>query len=291
MGARRHELVDQCFAQIDQLRGGYFHDRPELRAAFAAIPREHFVPARVWWHRRGADGRFPVLDRTRDPERWLQAVYTADAPLITQIADGAIRAEDGPTACDDFTSSISCPSVVVNMLHHLNPRPGDRILEIGTGTGYNAALLAHLVGAANLVTLESSAPLAERARATLAALANGGPMPEVVVADGELGHKTSAPYTGLISTASVQEVPAAWPAQIAEGGVIVVPVATPFGTDALARLVCDGKGSATGSLVAAVSFMRVRGQRQPRPWRELGWPRLPDFELSTGPQGQRVHQR
>ncbi|MEU7159683.1 protein-L-isoaspartate(D-aspartate) O-methyltransferase, partial [Streptomyces chrestomyceticus] len=115
-------LREECAAGIS--RYGYFDDQEWLRDAFLAVPREHFVPRRVWLPKTGEDGRYPVLDREEQPEQWLRAVYRPLAALITQIADGAVRIEDGPTSNSDFTSSISCPAVVVNMLRHLDPQPG-----------------------------------------------------------------------------------------------------------------------------------------------------------------------
>ncbi|GGP78680.1 MULTISPECIES: methyltransferase domain-containing protein [Streptomyces] len=286
MDERQH--VEQCMEIIDTYRGGYFNGRPWLRDAFESIPRSHFVPDRVWWPERDTDGLYPVFDRTADPERWLEAVYTPTAALITQIADGKISPKDGPTESSDFTSSISCPAVVVQMLHHLDPQPGEKVLEIGTGTGYNAALLAHRVGAGHLTTVEIDPSTAEQARATLHI--RDAPAPHVFVADGEGGYTPHAPYDRLISTACVQRIPPAWLEQVKPGGVILTPVATPFGDDALTLLTVDDVGHAKGRLVAAVRFMRVRSQRQRRPWRELGWPRLPDFELTAGPDGQSIRQ-
>ncbi|CAM5527957.1 MULTISPECIES: methyltransferase domain-containing protein [Streptomyces] len=278
-------LRRQCMDTIDTYQGGYFHDRPWLRTAFAATPREHFTPDRVWWHQRAEDGRYPVLDRHADPDQWLQAVYTADAALVTQIADGAVRVEDGPTTSNDFTSSLSCPLVVVNMLHHLDPQPGDAVLEIGTGTGYSTALLAARVGARNITTVEIDATIAERARDKLNGL---GLAPTVVVGDGEQGHPARASYDRLISTAAVQRIPPAWLDQMSTDGTILTPLATPFGSDALALLRCDGHGAAEGRLVAAVNFMPVRGQRGHRRWRDLGWFRFPDLHVTVDHDGQDI---
>ncbi|WP_226048767.1 hypothetical protein [Streptomyces rimosus] len=83
----------------------------------------------------------------------------------------------------------------------------------------------------------------------------------------------------MISTAAVQRIPPAWLDQMSAGGTILTPLATPFGSDALALLRCDGHGAAEGRLVAAVNFMPVRGQRGHRQWRDLGWFRFPDLRV------------
>ncbi|WP_218951896.1 rRNA adenine N-6-methyltransferase family protein [Amycolatopsis anabasis] len=117
----------------------------QWRDAFAATPRALFVPRRAWQVRD--TGALAEIDQDADPEAWVRAVYS-DIPIITQVDDGA---EDG-----DGRSSSSCsmPSVVFTMLDQLDVSPGTRVLEIGTGTGWNAALLADRLGAENVVSIE-----------------------------------------------------------------------------------------------------------------------------------------
>ncbi|WP_246033367.1 methyltransferase domain-containing protein [Streptomyces hundungensis] len=255
---------------LDARDGGHFHGRPWLREAFLRVPREQFIPDRVWWPWPGKDGLHPVLDRTVRPREWMRAVYTAQASLITQVDDGRVRPEEGPTKAE-FTSAASCPAVVVDMLHYLDPGPQDVVLEIGTGSGYSTALLAQRVRPANLVTMEIDTRLADLAREKLAGF---GLRPTVVAGDAEQGHGERAPYTRIISTAAVRQVPQSWLLQAAPGAVIVVPLNGPFGHDALLRLVADGRGNGEGRLVSGVAFMKLRGQRRPVPYADLGWPAM-----------------
>ncbi|MCI3927881.1 methyltransferase domain-containing protein [Streptomyces sp. AN091965] len=275
----------ECADEIDRYECGHFHDRPWLREAFLAVPREAFVPERVWWpHRSPEDGLFPLLDRRTKADQWLRAVYRARSPLITQIADGAVPPH-GPTECGDFTGSISCPAVVVDMLHHLDPQPGERILEIGTGTGYNTALLAERAGAAAITSIEIDKDLAEHAETVLRA---AGCVPRLVVGDGEEGHPPGAPYDRLISTVAVRQLPQAWVDQVRPGGVILAPLDSPFQCDGLARLTVDGQGRATGSFVGAVDFMKTRGQRAVRSYADLGWPTWSGYRVTVESGEQRV---
>ncbi|MEV0263004.1 rRNA adenine N-6-methyltransferase family protein [Streptomyces sp. NPDC050617] len=259
------DLRARCADEIEARNGAAF-GQPWLRTAFLTVPREEFVPDRVWWAHPRTDGLYHVIDRAERPRAWLKAAYVPLAALITQIADGRVRAEDGPTDCCAFTSSLSCPAVVVDMLHHFAPQPGDRVLEIGTGSGYNTALLTHRAG--EVVSVEIDRGLAERAAATLRRL---GHAPLVVCADGEQGYAAGAPYDRVLSTVAVRAIPPAWPRQVRAGGVIVTPLATPFACDVLCRLVCDGQGGATGILIKSIVFMKTRGQRTEIPFAELGW--------------------
>jgi protein-L-isoaspartate O-methyltransferase len=262
-----------------------------LRELFLAVPREDFVPSRVWWPQPDGQGRYPLLDRDRDPRRWMEAVYDPHTAVITQVDDGRVRPEDGATTSSAWSSSASAPSVVVQMLRHASPAPGDRVLEVGTGTGYNTRLLSlrvtgeHHGGAGGVTSVEVDERLAAAAREQLAA---AGDTAKVITGDGAAGHLEGAPYDLLISTVCVQQIPPAWAAQVRAGGRILTPVATPMGTDALALLVPDGRGEARGPLVAAVDFMMVREQRRLQPWSTAGWPRLLDFTINVGPGGQHV---
>ncbi|MGI5350275.1 methyltransferase domain-containing protein [Streptomyces sp. CA-250714] len=204
------------------------------RPALEAMPRHRFIPAQVWRH-----GERTPVDRETDPDSWWNLVYR-DEPVITQ------RAPDGTP-----TSSSSKPSIVAVMLHHLDPQPGDAVLEIGTGTGWNAALLAHRSGPDRVTTLEVDPVLARSAEQ---ALRQAGQTTRVVCADGERGWPNAAPYQRIVLTCSVRTVPAALLVQSAPGAVIVAPI---WGAG-LAPLTADGDGTAQGRFVAGADFMPSR---------------------------------
>lgn len=120
-------------------------------------------------------------------------------------------------------SSASAPGTVAEMLEQLDVRPGHRILEIGAGTGYNAALLAHLAGPAGHVTTIDIIPeVAEQARQHLAAAGYGNV--QVICGDGVFGHAQNAPYDRIVVTAGAWDIPPAWTTQAAPGGRMVVPL-------------------------------------------------------------------
>ncbi len=120
------------------------------RGAFRAVPRHLFVPDLIWRRPAGGHGLEP-LRRTDQPDTWLATVYRDDF-VVTQINDGPM-AVDGASDVE-YTSSTSMPSVVAEMLAALRVEPGMSALEIGTGTGWNAALLAHRLGGQNVTSVE-----------------------------------------------------------------------------------------------------------------------------------------
>jgi protein-L-isoaspartate(D-aspartate) O-methyltransferase len=128
-------------------------------------------------------------------------------------ADEALPIEAGQT--------ISQPFMVARMTELLEVQPGDRILEIGTGSGYQAAVLARL--GARVTSFERQATLVPSARARLRDLGLGD-LVEVRVADGSLGDPAGAPWDGIIVTAAAPSIPNALREQLAEGGHLVVPV-------------------------------------------------------------------
>lgn len=172
---------------VDQLRADGHARTSAVETALRTVPRHVFVP-----------------------EASLEDAY-ANAPVhIKYDTDG---------------TSISCasqPGVVALMLDQLDAQPGERILELGAGTGYNAGLLAHLVGeSGHVTTLDVDDDLVEGARARLAAA--GITNAEAVTRDGALGYAEGAPYDRIIATVGAHGVPHAWLQQLAPGGRLLVP--------------------------------------------------------------------
>ena len=113
------------------------------------------------------------------------------------------------------------PSIVAVMLDRLQVTEGDRVLEIGTGTGYNAALLCARLGDHQVTSVEvDEVTAAEAARH----LAEAGYRPTLVVGDGAAGHEDNAPYDRIIATCAISRIPRAWIEQLADGGLIVAPL-------------------------------------------------------------------
>lgn len=132
----------------------------------------------------------------------------------------------------DCGQTISQPTVVALMTEALELKPTHKVLEVGTGTGYHAAILGNIVG--HVVTLERFRTLAEAAARRLDRL--GLTNVEVFIADGRLGYPAGAPFDRIVLNAAVSEVPPALLAQLAPGGMLVAPVGPPEGTQVLTRL-------------------------------------------------------
>ncbi|ARQ72244.1 hypothetical protein CAG99_09050 [Streptomyces marincola] len=169
---------------------------------------------------------------------YLDGVYSDDA-LTTQTDDKGIP-----------NSSSSAPSLMLAMLDALDVRPGDTVFELGTGTGYNAALLCARLGAERVVSVDVDARLVEAARDRLAEL---GYFPTLAAGDGAAGYPEKAPYDRLIATARLRHVPRAFLEQSAEGAVMVVPLG--FG---VARLTVNGTGQAHGRFLPLPAYFMPR---------------------------------
>ncbi|MGH3321290.1 MAG: methyltransferase domain-containing protein [Streptosporangiaceae bacterium] len=229
---------------------------PGWRDAYWRVPRHRFIPE-VMWVDRDRSGAYAPVHRDDDPELWWGTVYS-NSLVVTQVDDG--RSAPSGAGGAYLTSSASQPSLVFGMLRALGVTPGMRVLEIGTGTGYNAALLAARLSDRGLTTIEIDGAVGERARA---ALAGAGWHPAVIVGDGAEGYPPNAPYDRVIATCAVRRVPYAWIDQTRPGGVILTPWGTAYHNGALLRLVAGAGGTATGSFDAEASFMWIRAQRTP----------------------------
>jgi protein-L-isoaspartate(D-aspartate) O-methyltransferase len=145
------------------------------------------------------------------------------------FADNAYADQALPIACGQ---TISQPYVVAYMSEQLGVQGDHRVLEVGTGSGYQAAVLSRL--AREVVTVERYRTLAETARARLATL--GYRNVEVRVGDGLAGVPEGAPYDRIMVTAAAETIPAALVEQLAEGGAMVLPLGPHSGTQQLVKL-------------------------------------------------------
>ncbi|MEU0786689.1 methyltransferase domain-containing protein [Streptomyces sp. NPDC006173] len=206
----------------------------EWADAFASVPRHPFVPCFYEQDRAGAWQGIA----SGDPG-FLEAVYS-DTALTIQLDDQGVP-----------NSSSSQPSTMLTMLDALDVRDGHRVLELGTGTGYNTALLCHRLGDKNVTSVDIDPGLVETATRRLQ---HAGFNPTIVVGDGAQGYPGSAPYDRIISTVRLHAIPRPLLEQAAPGAVIVVPLG--YG---VIRVTMTGRGHATGRFLPTPAlFMALR---------------------------------
>ncbi|RMF80381.1 MAG: methyltransferase domain-containing protein [Chloroflexi bacterium] len=207
---------------IDTLKQQGGLNDPRLEAAFREVPRHIFLPG-------------------IDPER----AYTDDAIAVRRDDIGSV------------ISSSSQPSMMLLMLQQLRLQPGHNVLEIGAGTGYNAAIMQHIVGENGRVTsIEIDKDQADEAQDNLQRA--GMSRVQVVHADGVFGYAPRAAYDRIIATVGVWDVPRRWVQQLKPNGILVAPIAV----DPLqfsAAFVVQSDGSLLSRVNLPCGFIRLRG--------------------------------
>ncbi|NRQ30615.1 methyltransferase, FxLD system [Nonomuraea sp. NN258] len=211
-------------ALADYIRGRGTFTTERVEAAFLTVPRHLFLPGEE-----------------------LQDAY---APKVIKTKYG----QDGTAI-----SSASNPNLVAAMLEQLDLQPGQHVLEIGAGTGINAALMAELTGPdGQVVTIDIDDDIVEAARRGLRA--SGYQQVEVICGDGADGHPAGAPYDRIIVTAGAWDLPPAWWQQLATDGRMVVPlVLHPSGLTRSLALDLQQPDLMTSNSALVCGFVNMRG--------------------------------
>jgi protein-L-isoaspartate O-methyltransferase len=223
---------------------------PEWYDAVCATPRHLLVPR--WWD--PIPDSYPFVWRLRAPdsdEPWAR-VY-GDETLVTRIGERhADHAEAGEQQGGLPTSSSTLPGLIVDMLHLLDPQSADRVLDVGTGSGYSAALLGHRLGDALVSSIDIDAYLVQAARERLAGF---GRTPLIEVADATAWLPGNG-YDRIIATVSVRPIPSSWLEALRPGGRIVTTI---VGTSMVISADLGADGVARGRVQQwPASFMRAR---------------------------------
>ncbi|HSV65483.1 MAG TPA: methyltransferase domain-containing protein [Mycobacteriales bacterium] len=201
---------------------------PRWRAAFEQIPRHVFVPR---FYEDDEHGHPTMVDGA-DPaerQRWLDAIYS-DRMLVVQVLPIPDALDPTGAPATMWSSSSSMPSLMALMLEALDIQDGHRVLEIGTGTGYNAALLCHRLGESGVTSIDICPELVHEANGHLAEL---GYHPTLAVGDGLAGMPDAGPFDRIISTSATSTIPPCWIEQLRPGG----------------KIITDLRGDITGGLI------------------------------------------
>jgi protein-L-isoaspartate(D-aspartate) O-methyltransferase len=215
----RFETLRHALVENMQRRGVITDQR--IAEAFASVPRHLFLPGLA-------------------PER----VYS-DQAIITKEQDGV------------GISSSSQPAMMAIQLQQLLLEPGQRVLEIGAGTGYNAALMRFLVGPTGRVTtVDVDDDIVEAARAQVAAA--GYPDIQVILGDGGYGYAPNAPYDRIILTVGASDILPTWVEQLRPDGLLVLPINLGSGMFSVAFRTLTN-GTLISESLTPCGFIRLRG--------------------------------
>ncbi len=183
----------------------------------------------------------------------LDAMRKVERHLFVPETIRSAAYEDTPMPIG-YGQTISQPFIVAFMTYLVNPKPGDRVLEIGTGSGYQAAVLAEIVD--SVFTVEIVPQLAASSKETLISL--GYENVRVYEADGYHGIPDKAPFDAIVVTAAAEYIPPPLVEQLKDGGIMIIPVGSPFMVQNLILVQKKGGEITTRSLMAVrfVPFTR-----------------------------------
>jgi protein-L-isoaspartate(D-aspartate) O-methyltransferase len=215
-----------------------------VERAFRTVQRHRLVETFFY---RGEQGRVTVRHDPDSPRPADLEVIYADTALATRYTDGAP------------TSSSSAPSLVAEMLELLELRQGMKVLEIGAGTGYNAALMAEIVGDQRLIiTVDIQQDVVEQTRRLLGNAGYAGI--RVLARDGFEGVADTAPFDRIVATVGCSDLSPRWAEQLRDGGLMLVPLEHAQSHPLTAVRKQDGE--LRGRFVGWTGFMPVRGPLQ-----------------------------
>ena len=195
------------------------------------------------------------LGRTALNPRVLQVLASVPRHLFVPDAERDQAYENRPLPIG-YGQTISQPYIVAIMTDLLDPRPEQTALEIGTGSGYQAAVLSRLVS--RVYSMEIVEPLGEQARDRLQRL--GYDNVTVKIADGYFGWEAHAPFDIIVVTAAASHIPPPLVKQLKPGGRMIIPVGSRFMTQQLLLVVKDAQGKVTTKQILPVHFVPLTGE-------------------------------
>jgi protein-L-isoaspartate(D-aspartate) O-methyltransferase len=259
---RRGDVQQHLDRLVHELKDGGRIRSPAIERAFRTVQRHRFLREFSLWD-EATSRPIPVeFDLERPSDEALRTIYS-DQALGTRFREGMPA------------SSSSQPSVMADMLEALELGPRMRVLEIGTGTGYNAGLLAEIVGReGGVATLDIDEDISTEARRALEAAGYG--RVKVVARDGAEGLPEASPFDRILVTVGCPDLSRRWHEQLAEGGRLVAPLEH-AGLHPIVSLTKRGE-RLEGGFVCWSAFIPIRGVLD----QKLAWPEVVLMEGERG---------
>ncbi|MET8627431.1 ATP-grasp peptide maturase system methyltransferase [Kitasatospora sp. NPDC004669] len=236
---------------------------PAWRKAVEDVPREVFLSEAVFRQGRDPQGLtvYEPLRRHQVPEEeWLVMAYRNET-WVTQV--GGVDAADATGPVHGLpTSSSTLPSLVVRMLEAAGIADGDRVREIGTGTGYSTAVLCHRLGDDLVTSVEIDRAAGARARKALHGL---GYTPTLIVGDGLDERQPGTDFDRIVATCSVRSIPYPWLWQLRPGGTITTCLSGWMQASGLVHLTLQDDGTASGRFTGEQTAFMLARPHQPPP--------------------------
>lgn len=258
------DMVDRLIAE------GALWSRP-LIEAFRATPRHRFVD-RIYQYQRKRE-RWREIPVQEPAEEALRLIYS-DRALITHVSPPCRAGPGVPT------SSSSQPSLMAQMLEDVRPSPGLKVLDVGSGTGYNAALLAFVVRPAPVTSIDVDRDILIEAWEHLRAFCDR--RVDFRHADGREGFAEQAPYDRIMVTAATADLEPAWLEQLADGGVLLAPLVLAPGLAFVVRGTVS-LGEFQGRLTRAAYFMPLHAEGETGDSQEAPWTQIPEARPIEAP--------
>ena len=227
-----------------------------LYAAEAVAANEYARERQGMVDEIAADARRLVrhIDKDSVSDRVMQVMATVPRHMFVPAEQRRYAYENRPLPIG-YGQTISQPYIVALMTDLLQPRPGHKVLEIGTGSGYQAAVLSGLVD--QVYSIEIISQLGKRSKQTLNEL--GYDNVTTLIADGYDGWPEHAPFDSIIVTAGISHIPPPLIRQLKNGGTMVIPVGTRFQTQQLTLVKKDHTGAITTRQIIPVIFVPFTG--------------------------------
>ena len=196
-----------------------------------------------------------IRNRGINHEATLRAMRNVERHLFVPVGQQRRAYDDGPMPIG-YGQTISQPYIVAYMTQLIDPKPGDKVLEIGAGSGYQAAVLAEIVD--KVYTMEIIPELGIQSRELLKSLNLDNV--DVIIGDGYFGYEKHAPYDAIVVTAAAEYIPPPLIAQLKDGGKMVIPVGSPFLVQTLMLVEKNGEKITTTNLMPVRFVPFTRGK-------------------------------